>query len=419
MNSIRVLHARWLMVIAALEVLAIIGLLIWVIAIRKDAVPQVSKPTVMQQVIPEPTKTYQTPKVELKLFASGLNTPTDIAAPVDTSETQLFVTERPGTIRIVNSNGSLDGKPFLDITTKVQDDKGEKGLLGIAFHPKYHDNGFFFVNYVDKSDNSTIARYHVSKQTGLADPASEKILLKLKKPYGNHNGGSLEFGPDGYLYAGTGDGGAAGDPQNRAQNKTGSLFGKILRLDVDHGDPYSVPASNPFENGGKKSEVWAYGLRNPWRLGFDRKTGDLYIADVGQGDYEEINVQPAASKGGENYGWRCYEGLHEYNKEGCQSADNYIKPIVEFDHAEGRCSVTGGYVYRGLTFPALTGKYFFGDYCGGQVYYAEQIDNAWRTTVANVTNDYAISTFGEDSAGELYLADLIAGKLYQIQDSAN
>jgi glucose/arabinose dehydrogenase len=291
---------------------------------------------------------------------------------------------------------------------------GELGLLGLAFSPDYGKDGYVFVHYNDKNQNTVIARY--SSNADKADPASEQKILTLKQPYSNHNGGALLFGRDGYLYAALGDGGNSGDPQNQGQN-LGTLLGKILRLDVSQ-IPYKIPASNPFVNqSGKRAEIWNYGLRNPWRISFDRQTGELYIADVGQGDYEEVNVE-ARGKGGNNYGWRCYEGLHDFNLSGCGPKEEYTFPHLEYNHSEGRCSITGGYVYRGQKYPALTGKYFYGDFCSGQVYFAEKKGDKLERTLATKTS-YQISTFGEDSRGELYMADYATGNIYRVVDSAN
>lgn len=364
-----------------------------------------------------PIKTLKTPAVGAKQVASGLQSPTGIVSTGNTSDKRLFVIERSGVIRIITPGEDSAPQTFLDIQNKAQAG-GEMGLLGLAFHPDYQQNGYFFVNYTDKNQNTTIARYKVSADKNTADPDSEKILFTLKQPYANHNGGDLVFGPDGYLYAALGDGGSAGDPENRAQDKT-SFFGKILRIDINKGDPYDIPVTNPFiDEAGAKKEIWAYGLRNPWRISFDRSTGDLYIADVGQGNLEEVNFQKADSKGGENYGWRCYEGNQPYQPEGCQDKSSYIAPITEYNHDENRCSVTGGYVYRGKENPALIGKYFYGDYCNGQLFYAVQKGDKWIQTLAAKT-DYSISTFGQDSSGELYFADFKTGTLYKLEDTAN
>lgn len=401
----------WLWIIVGLEVAAIVGLIVWAVAFRQDK-PDTQTPN--NQGTQQPS--LKTPAVALAQVVGGTSKPVAITAMSDKNDKRLFVVEQDGTIRTVKADKTLDSTPFLDIKSKVLS-QGEMGLLGLAFHPKVAENNFFYVNYIDKSMNTIVARYTISPTTGVADPKSEKVILKIKQPYSNHDGGALVFGPDGYLYVGMGDGGSAGDPENRAQNMN-DLLGKMLRINVDAGDPYSVPADNPFVSGGGKPEIWSSGLRNPWRFSFDRKTGDMYMADVGQGLYEEIDFQLGTSKGGENYGWRCYEGTHEFKTDGCQDASKYVKPILEYDHSEGRCSVTGGYVYRGGNYPALDGKYFYGDFCGGQLYYAEQKSGEWSVVKAASTS-YQITTFGEDSAGELYLADYATGIIYQVTDSAN
>lgn len=358
------------------------------------------------------------PLIRPSLVATGLQMPTAIVATHDRIDRRLFVPELGGTIQIVTSLGEIEPLPFLDIRQKVLAE-GEMGLLGLVFHADYAKNGFFYVNYIDKDQNTVLARYTVSKNADQADPVSEKVLLRVKQPYTNHNGGDLAFGPDGYLYIALGDGGSAGDPGNLAQDKT-SYFGKILRIDVDYGDPYAVPASNPFVGQPIiKPEIWAYGLRNPWRISFDTVTGDLFMADVGQGKFEEINFQPAASKGGENYGWRCLEGDQQpYNSSGCPTTATYTAPIIAYNHDEDRCSVTGGYVYRGSKFPALRGKYLYADYCSGQLYAATKADQKWQPTLAAKTA-YKISAFGQDSQNELYFADYATGSLYQLRDVAN
>jgi glucose/arabinose dehydrogenase len=280
----------------------------------------------------------------------------------------------------------------------------ERGLLGLAFHPDYANNGLFFIDYTDQNGNSVIARYHVSADDpNKADPSSATQLLYVQQPFANHNGGDLAFGPDGYLYAAFGDGGSGGDPQGNGQNPS-TLLGSILRLDVNAADGYAVPDSNPFAGSGSaRPEIWAWGLRNAWRFSFDRTTGDLYIADVGQNNWEEVNFQPASSAGGQNYGWNAYEATHVYS--GQPPASDVVMPILEYDHGGGRCSITGGYVYRGEQIPGLQGYYFYGDWCSGTIW-AAQRDNAgdWSTTVS-LQSGRQISSFGEDEAGELYLVD--------------
>lgn len=353
----------------------------------------------------------QLPTITLTRFLGGFDKPVHITHAGDGSQ-RLFVVEQEGLIRIVR-NQTLLMKPFLDIIARVGC-CGERGLLSVAFPPGYSNKGYFYVNYTNNDGNTVIARYRVTSDSDVADPNSEEILLMIEQPFANHNGGQLAFGPDGYLYVGMGDGGSGGDPQNNGQ-RTDTLLGKLLRIDVESGTkPYAIPPTNPFaQNRDYRSEIWALGLRNPWRFSFDRQTGDLYIGDVGQGNYEEIDLQPHTSPGGENYGWRIMEGAHCFNSGSC-SQSGLTLPIAEYDHSRG-CSVTGGFVYRGQQFPRLQGVYFYGDYCSG---------NFWglRQTSANPQNgllldtSYSISTFGEDEAGEVYLTDYGTGDIYRLTD---
>jgi len=325
-------------------------------------------------------------------------------------DARLFIVEQPGTIRLIE-NGRILPAPFLDIRQRVNDRANEQGLLGLAFHPRYAENGYFFVNYTDAEGDTVIARYSVTSNPNRADPASERIILRLEQPYANHNGGDLAFGPDGYLYLGLGDGGSGGDPENRAQDLQ-SLLGKLLRLDVDNGDPYAIPADNPFvTRGDAKPEIWAYGLRNPWRFSFDRASGDLYLADVGQNAYEEVNFQPAGSAGGENYGWRYFEGTHNF-RDAASAPPDVVPPVAEYGRDDG-CSVTGGYVYRGAALPELAGVYLFGDYCSGRIWSLQRTVGAWQRATFGDT-DFNISSFGEDAIGELYVLDHRGGGVYQI-----
>ncbi len=326
---------------------------------------------------------------EWKLIVSGLNRPVDIQ-PANDGSSRIFIIEKYGVIRIFE-NGQLLEAPFLNIDDRVNDSGNEMGLLGLAFHPDYEQNGFFYVNYTGDGGNTRISRFQASGN--MADPNSEKVLLLVEQPYQNHNGGALAFGPDGYLYAGLGDGGSAGDPQKNGQN-TASLLGKILRLDVNNGDPYAIPSDNPFGN-----EVWAYGLRNPWRISFDRATGDLYIGDVGQGQWEEIDYLPAGSQGGANFGWSIMEGGHGY--DGLAQPDMLL-PAAEYSHAEGGCSVTGGYVYRGAL-SEWQGIYLYGDYCRGIVWGLILSNGQWQSQVMFETGA-TITTFGQDESGEVYFA---------------
>ncbi len=333
-----------------------------------------------------------------QLLVSGLERPVDLQAD---GSGRLFIIEKVGRIRILQ-NGQLVQTPFLDITDRVGSSSNEQGLLGLAFHPNYAQNGRFFVNYTNESGNTVIARYQVSNDPNIADPTSEVKLLGVNQPFPNHNGGVLAFGPDGYLYAGLGDGGLAGDPFGNAQ-KTDVLLGKILRLDVDSAEPYVVPADNPFGN-----EIWAYGLRNPWRISFDMATSDLFIGDVGQGDWEEIDYLPAGSSGGTNFGWDFREGRHDY--EGTAPA-GLTEPVAEYSHQEGGCSVTGGYVYRG-SMPEWNGIYLYGDYCTGYVWGLIKSENGWQSQLLFETGA-RITSFGQDEMGELYLVS-DAGDVYKL-----
>jgi glucose/arabinose dehydrogenase len=329
---------------------------------------------------------------------------------------RLFILEQAGRIRIVR-DGALAGPPYLDITDRVGSTANEQGLLGLAFHPNYANNGLFFVNYTDLQGNTVVARFSVSADPDRGDPASQATILTIAQPAGNHNGGHLAFGPDGYLYIGTGDGGGAGDRYGNGQNG-GTLLGAMLRLDVDSAQPYGIPAGNPFiADPTVRDEIWAIGLRNPWRYSFDRLTGDLYIADVGQNQYEEVNYQPVAAPGGQNYGWPIMEGTHCF-PEGrtCEQA-GLVQPVVEYNHSQG-CSVTGGYVYRGQAFPAMTGIYLFGDFCSGRIWgLAPDPSGAWQAAEM-AQADIRLSSFGEDQAGELYLLDMGRGELFRVTAAA-
>jgi glucose/arabinose dehydrogenase len=351
--------------------------------------------------------------LDLAQVAGGLDRPVELKAAGDGSG-RLFVGEKAGTVRVL-ADGALLEAPFLDIRDRVGSRASEQGLLGLAFHPQHGRGGErrFYVNYTDRSGDTVVAEYRVTEDPNRADPASERVLLRAEQPAANHNGGNLVFGPDGYLYIGLGDGGGAGDRFGNGQNPD-TLLGKMLRLDVA-GEPYRVPADNPFvDRPGWRPEIWAYGLRNPWRYSFDRATGDLYIADVGQGQWEEVNRQAAGSRGGENYGWPNLEGDHCYRGDGdCEPAGGSIHPIVEYSHDEGGCSISGGHVYRGAAQPALHGIYLFGDYCSGLIWGAAPLEGGWRRAQLAGTG-LSISTFGEDEAGEVYVADMAGGGIYRL-----
>lgn len=354
--------------------------------------------------------------IVLTPFASGLNTPVGMEfAPGDNN---MYVVEQQGRIRLVSPAGTLAGTDFLDISSLVTPTGGEQGLLGLAFHPDYASNGYFFVNYTKAADGATrISRFSRSSANPLAaDPGSEVPVLEIAQPYSNHNGGCIEFGPDGYLYIGMGDGGSAGDPGNRAQNPT-ELLGKLLRIDVNT-LPYQIPATNPYAGQTDTlPQIWAMGLRNPWRFSFDRLTGDLWIGDVGQGNWEEVDFQAASSAGGENYGWRCYEGAAAYSTGGCQPQSFYKAPVNTFSHANGNCSITGGYLYRGASEGDLYNKYIYTDYCSGTFYETHRNGNGWTSNVLN-SFSHSFSTFAEDHQGELYIADVSSGGIYRISTSA-
>jgi len=339
--------------------------------------------------------------------ARGLNNPVYLTAPE--GDARLFVVEQPGRIRIID-NGRLVEKPFLDITGKVGYG-GERGLLSVAFHPLYSSNGFLFVNYTDKNGNTRIERYTVSSDRNLVDPAAAKLILAIDQPYSNHNGGLVMFGPDGMLYVGMGDGGSQRDPHNNGQNPN-ELLGKLLRINVDRGDPYSVPSGNPFARGGGKGEIWAVGLRNPWRFSFDKPTGLLYIADVGQDKYEEVNIEPA-NRAGANYGWSAMDGPDCFKSSACNKSQ-FQQPALTYTHDSGTCSIIGGFVYRGRAIPEVVGQYFYSDYCNSWVRslsYANNRVTGYRQWIDGGLG--SIVSFGEDSQGELYICSS-NGRIYRI-----
>lgn len=356
------------------------------------------------------------PVVRLEQVASGFTHITDIAF---TQDDRIFVTEQDGTIGIARPNGTVLTTPFLDIDSLVNSSGGEQGLLGLVFHPNYKSNDYFYINYTNNQGNTVIARYSVSStDSNLADPTSAQILLTVNQPYTNHNAGDLNFGPDGYLYFGLGDGGNGGDPQNRAQNPQ-VLLGKMLRIDVDGGTPYSIPPDNPFVGDTNVlDEIWDIGMRNPWRFSFDRVTGDMWIGDVGQSQWEEVNLEPAGSPGGVNYGWRCYEGNHSYNSTGCQPVSAYTFPVYEYPHSNGGCSINGGFRYRGAQYGQLYGTYLFSDYCNGWIWgLVEQSPGNWSKVNLLNEEDYELVTFGEDRWGEVYTGKRNKGIVYKIVDT--
>jgi glucose/arabinose dehydrogenase len=344
--------------------------------------------------------------------AAGLASPVAIVHAGDGSG-RLFVVEQGGQIRIL-SGGILEPTPFLNISGRLVSG-GEQGLLGLAFPPSYFGKAYFYVNYTRILDGSTVvSRFHLPADPNAADPASEEVLLVVPQPAGNHNGGQLAFGPDGFLYIALGDGGGGNDQFGNGQNPA-TLLGSLLRLDVEAGvNPYLVPPDNPFVvDPAALDEIWATGLRNPWRFSFDRLSGDLYLGDVGQGSIEEIDFQPAASLGGENYGWNILEGPACFLPAvGCVPPAGYVPPVAFYDHTLGNCSVTGGYVYRGPGNPGMQGRYFYGDFCSGRVGALRQVGNVWENQLIADTT-FSISSFGEDEAGRLYLADY-GGTIFRI-----
>jgi glucose/arabinose dehydrogenase len=360
---------------------------------------------------------------------------------------RLFVVEQRGRIRIVEA-GNVVQKPFLDITGQVRSQYtgggGEEGLLSVAFPPGFgNGKDYFYVYYTRADGDNQVSRFSISADPDIADAGSEEPILLLEHPtYGNHNGGQLVFGPDGYLYIGTGDGGGGGDPFENAQDQ-GSLLGKLLRIDVEFGFtgepngnffqylpyasnsgsgqpeilPYRVPPTNPFAGDpGYRGEIWALGLRNPWRFSFDRQTGDLYIGDVGQGTREEVDFQPASSDGGENYGWPIFEGDDCFQSGTCDDSGLTMPVSVYATHVNGTCAVTGGYVYQGQAYDGLQGIYFFADYCNGTIRGLQQESGSW-TDEPLFSTGFSISSFGEDESGEIYLADYSGGGLYQLVEA--
>jgi glucose/arabinose dehydrogenase len=355
------------------------------------------------------------PSLGFMQIAADLSLPIAITNAGDSSG-RLFITLQEGQIVIYDGTQVLP-TPFLDISSLVISG-GERGLLSVAFHPNYESNGYFYVYYTRLSDGAlVIARYHVSADPNVADASSASILLTIPHPgASNHNGGQLQFGPDGYLYIGTGDGGTGGD---NSQNGA-SLLGKMLRINVNGAAPYAIPADNPFvSDAAVADEIWALGLRNPWRFSFDTLTGDLIIADVGQDAWEEVNVQAGSSAGGQNYGWPCYEALHTYGDPAACTIGTITDPVTEYSHGTSDsigCSISGGYRYRGSEYPNMYGIYFYGDFCTGRVWGAEPNGSSW-VAAELVDTDYGISTFGAGEDGSLYLADYFSGRIYKLQAS--
>ncbi|WP_046758843.1 PQQ-dependent sugar dehydrogenase [Kordia jejudonensis] len=352
--------------------------------------------------------------VSLQSFATGFSRPVDIK---HANDSRLFIVEQDGVIKILNSTGITNPTPFLDIDARVNATENEQGLLGLAFDPNYTTNNRFYVNYINNSGNTVIARFTTSANPNIADDTSEEILLTVSQPYDNHNGGALAFGTDGYLYIALGDGGSGGDPDNYAQNLQ-SLLGKILRIDVSGATGYTIPSTNPFVgNPTGLDEIWSYGLRNPWKMSFDSDNGELWIGDVGQNSKEEINNVPIVNAG-YNFGWKCYEGNSIFNTNGCPAMASITFPVNEYNYGGNpfRCSITGGYRYRGTAYPDFQGLYFFADYCTSEIGTLTENGGAWTMTM-NGPFSGNIATFGEDMNKELYAAGLSNGTIYRIIDT--
>jgi glucose/arabinose dehydrogenase len=346
---------------------------------------------------------------------------------------RLFVVERAGTIRIIEADGTLVSQPFLDIRSRVKDAASEEGLLGLAFHPDYASNGYFYVYYIHDPgptlDRTRVSRFSVSGNPDVADPGSELVLMEFEQPYSNHNGGDMHFGPQGYLHIATGDGGSGGDPQNNGQTTT-TLLGKLLRIDVDTtstpgtapdcdisgSSNYSIPPGNAFNDGAGGAgcdENYILGLRNPWRFAFDYTTGALWIADVGQSAHEEVDYLPPGGSGGLNLGWRCYEGTAPYNTSNCNLV--YLPPVYTYSHATSGCSITGGRVYRSQSTPFYQGQYFFTDFCQSSIRALSGSPGSLSSRIVLPAGELsAISTFGEDVNGDLYVAELNTGRIYRL-----
>jgi hypothetical protein len=358
------------------------------------------------------------PQISLTRLATGLTQPVHITHAVDGSA-RIFVVEQPGRIRIIK-NGVLQPTPFLDIAARVLFG-GEQGLLSVTFPPLFTTKNYFYVYYVDLAGDIRVSRFSVTANPDVADPSSEEIILTIPHPtFTNHNGGQLAFGPDGFLYLGTGDGGSGGDPNNNGQN-TNTLLGKLLRIDVESvAVPYAIPAGNPFAGSLTSSrEIWAYGLRNPFRFSFDRLTGELYSGDVGQNLFEEVNVQPAASGGGRNYGWRIMEGFSCFNTANFNlplttcNTSGLTLPVFSYSHAGGNCAVIGGFVYRGAVARSMQGLYFYGDECTGLLWGLRNQGTVWQNALLFDT-PFIITSFGEDQAGQIYVASYVTGEIFKV-----
>ena len=364
--------------------------------------------------------------ISLQSFGTGFSSPVEIT---NAGDSRLFVVQKGGLIRILNANGTVNSTPFLNLSSIVSTNS-ERGLLGLAFHPNYATNGYFFVNYTNTAGNTVIARYSVNSGNPDIANATGTILMTISQPYSNHNGGSIKFGPDGFLYIGMGDGGSGGDPQGYSQNLSLTntnvvsnpsriYLGKMLRIDVNTTAPglnYGFPSTNPYVNEAGKQEIWAIGLRNPWKFSFNRLNGDLWIADVGQNAIEEIDkISSPLPNTGINFGWRCYEGNSTYNTTGCAAASTMTFPFTQYARSGGACSVTGGYVYTGTLYPNFQNKYFFTDYCDDKI---RMVNSAGTITTTSSFSGNSFATVGEDVVGELYIAGISSGIIFKIQDAS-
>lgn len=360
--------------------------------------------------------------IELSVIGKGFIKPVDISSTPISGDKRIFITEKDGRIRILHPDGKINSEAFLDVKLKVNSTANERGLLGLVFHPEYKTNGYFFIHYTNISGHSTVARYKVKGDNpDIAEPSSEKIIIIVPQPFNNHNAGDLAFGPDGMLYIGMGDGGSGGDPGNRAQNPK-SLLGKMLRLNINTDTTaYLIPNDNPYKNNKDTlPEIWALGLRNPWRYSIDDVKKELWIADVGQDEWEEINVVPYNAPK-LNYGWRCFEGLANFNINGCNLNIPYTKPVYVYRNVfEIGCSVTGGFVYRGTENKSLEGKYIYTDFCTGKIWALYRSpNNTWINDLLMDGNDMEYVSFGEDHNKELYLASLASGEIHKIKQKTS
>jgi len=396
----------------ALALLLVAGAMLWRSVGRLLAALEAELPGDLPAVATAAASTAGSPPatgIALERVVAGLEHPLLVTHAGDGSG-RLFVVEQPGRVRIVRDGRLLDA-PFLDVSARLDSSRGERGLLGLAFAPDYRESGLFYVAHTARGPVVRIARYRVSADPDRADPEPLATVLDMDDPASNHNGGMIAFGPDGRLWIGTGDGGSAGDPWDNARDPD-SLLGKILRLDVA-GERYAIPPDNPFARGGGRAEVWALGLRNPWRFSFDRATGELWIGDVGQGAWEEIDVEDPKRGGGRHYGWKTMEGRHCFApKRGCDP-EGLELPVHEYGHDVG-CSVTGGYVYRGRELPELAGLYLFSDYCTGTLWALRRRGDGVAEVSTLLQTGLSVSSFGEDETGEIYLCDHQRGAIHRL-----